>query len=103
MIPKLLPCGFCLIDKNDPRTIHIKQINEDIGKLLHETAVYLSKEQNNNIECYRILIKVMNTYINDHGIEKNKFENHYRSYKYMKGLIKTINDKRRYPRCIHGN
>jgi len=101
MIPKLLPCGFCLTDKNDPRTIHIKQINEDIGKLLHETAVYLSKEQSNNIECFRILIKVMSTYINDHGIEKNKFENHYRSYKYMKGLIKTINDKRRYPRCIH--
>jgi len=45
----------------------------------------------------------MDIYINDHGIEKSKFENHYRSYKYLKGLIKTVNDKRRYPRCIHGN
>ncbi|ORX46182.1 hypothetical protein BCR36DRAFT_332117 [Piromyces finnis] len=100
-IPKLLPCGFPLIDKNDPRTIHIKQINEDIGKLLHETSVYLLTEQKNNIECYRILLKVMDTYINDHGIEKSRFENHYRSYKYLKGLIKTVNDQRKYPRCIH--
>lgn len=100
-IPKLLPCGFCLSDKNDPRTIHIKKINEDIGKLLHEISIYLLTEQKNNIECYRILLKVMKTYINDHGIEKSKFENHYRSYKYLKGLIKTVHDQRRYPRCIH--
>jgi len=100
-IPKLLPCGFCLTDKNDPRTIHIKQINEDIGKLLHEISVFLLTEQKNNTECYRVLLKVMDIYINDHGIEKSKFENHYRSYKYLKGLIKTVNDKRRYPRCIH--
>jgi hypothetical protein len=100
-IPKMFPCGFYLTDKNDPRAIHIKQINEDVGKLLHDISVYLLTEQKNNTECYKILLNVMTTYINDHGIEKSKFENHYKSYKYLKSLVKTVQDKRSYPRCIH--
>jgi hypothetical protein len=100
-IPKMLPCGYCFKDKNDPRVKHIKEIFENIGKLLHETSVFLLTEQNNNTECYKVLLKVMKTYIINHGIEKKRYENHYGSYRYLKGLIKTIQDKRNYPRCIH--
>jgi len=98
----MLPCGYCFKDKNDPRVKHIKEIFENIGKLLHETSVFLLTEQNNNTECYKVLLKVMKTYIINHGIEKKRYENHYGSYRYLKGLIKTIQDKRNYPRCIHG-
>lgn len=72
---KKYPAGYVFSDKKDPLYILMHELRDRIGKVLHETHVFLKNSQQDDVQCFNALYAVNITpqlYFREELIKSNR-------------------------------
>ncbi|CAG8548665.1 30916_t:CDS:10 [Gigaspora margarita] len=87
---KSIPVGYCFSDPNDPRRHTARKLRKELGEFLHKLVTYFRTKREDDVDSLKILLKV----------KKSKYDASKRGYQYAKGMLKTSNHDKKYPRYL---
>ncbi|KAJ3037851.1 hypothetical protein HDV00_001266 [Rhizophlyctis rosea] len=92
--------GYCITDPQDPRYGRVQAIRTEVGQVLHEVAVYLQAQREDDTEAIHALVKCIKFYLTFRGNDRSKYDGIFRGYKYAKSAVKSVEEGKRLPRYL---
>ncbi|KAF9110857.1 hypothetical protein BGX27_005774 [Mortierella sp. AM989] len=97
---KPIEVGYCLIDRNDPRTQRIRKIRAETGRLLHDLMEFFHSKREDDVENIKVLVKTSRVYLSDHGVDSKFYDENRKGYEFLKQMYRIPGDKKIYPRLF---
>ncbi|KAJ3050497.1 hypothetical protein HK097_008547 [Rhizophlyctis rosea] len=82
--------GYCFANAEDERLKRVEELREEIGTVLHDVAVYLEREREDDTGAIQAVVKSVKMFLTHRGVDRGKFEGQVRGYKYAKVSYSSI-------------
>ncbi|KAJ3341432.1 hypothetical protein HDU93_004833 [Gonapodya sp. JEL0774] len=80
----------------------VESVIETIGETFHTIAAWSQNARTDDTELAKAIIKAIKVYSSDRGIDRTKYSNILKGWRYQKSLLKVVERHWEYPRYLLG-